>query len=72
MKPLGITKYRLAKDISVPAMRIGKICNPQSGISADIALRLARSFSTSVEFWTGVQSHYDSERAKMKPGDRSE
>ena len=72
MKPLGITKYRLAKDISVPAMRIGKICNQQSGISADTALRLARYFETSVEFWMGIQSHYDTEKAKMELGDRLE
>ena len=72
MKPFGISKYRLAKDISVPAMRIGKICNQQSGISADTALRLALYFGTSVEFWTGIQSHYDTERAKMELGDRLE
>lgn len=72
MKPLGLSKYRLAKDISVPAMRSGKICNRQSGISADTALRLARYFGTSVEFWTGIQSHYDTEKAKMALGDRLE
>lgn len=72
MEPLGISKYRLAKDISVPAMRIGKICNRQSGISADTALRLARHFGTSVEFWTGIQAHYETEKAKMALGDRLE
>jgi addiction module HigA family antidote len=72
MKPMGISKYRLAKDISVPAMRIGKICNARSGISADTALRLSRYFGTSVEFWTGIQSHYDTEKAKMELGDRLE
>jgi addiction module HigA family antidote len=70
MKPMGISKYRLAKDISVPAMRIGKICNGQGSISADTALRLSRYFGTSVEFWTGIQSHYDTEKAKMELGDR--
>ncbi|MBI5896547.1 MAG: HigA family addiction module antidote protein, partial [Desulfobacterales bacterium] len=44
MKPMGISKYRLAKDISVPTMRIGKICNGRSGISADTALQLSRDF----------------------------
>ena len=72
MKPLGISKYRLAKDISVPAMRIGKICNQQNGISADTTLRLARYFGTSVEFWTGIQSHYDTEKVKVELGDRLE
>jgi addiction module HigA family antidote len=72
LKPLGISQYRLAKDISVPAMRISKICHGQSSISADTALRLARHFGTSVEFWTGIQAHYDTERVKMELGDRLE
>jgi addiction module HigA family antidote len=69
---MGISQYRLAKDISVPAMRISKICHAKSGISSDTALRLARYFGTSVEFWTGIQIHYDTERAKMNLGDRLE
>ncbi len=72
LKPMGISQYRLAKDISVPAMRISKICNHKSGISADTALRLSRYFGTSVEFWTGIQTHYDTERVKMSLGDRLE
>jgi addiction module HigA family antidote len=72
LKPLGISQYRLAKDISVPSMRISKICHEQCGISADTALRLARYFGTSVEFWSGIQAHFDTERAKMELGDRLE
>lgn len=72
LKPMGISQYRLAKDMSVPAMRISKICNRQSGISTDTALRLARFFGTSVEFWTGIQTHYDTERTRMDLGDRLE
>jgi addiction module HigA family antidote len=72
LKPMGISQYRLAKDISVPSMRISKICHEQCGISADTALRLARYFGTSVEFWTGIQAYYDTERAKMELGDRLE
>jgi antitoxin HigA-1 len=72
LSPMGISQYRLAKDISVPAMRINKICSGKSGISADTALRLARYFGTSVEFWTGIQSHYDTEQARMELGDRLE
>lgn len=70
LTPLKISQYRLARDISVPSMRINKICRQQRGISADTALRLARYFGTSVEFWTGVQAHYDTEMAKMTLGDR--
>lgn len=72
LKPMAISQYRLAKDISVPAMRISKICNCRSGISADTALRLARYFGTSVEFWTGIQTHYETERVKMELGGRLE
>lgn len=72
LTPMGISQYRLAKDISVPAMRISKICSGKSGISSDTALRLARYFGTSVEFWTGIQTHYDTERARMELGDRLE
>ena len=70
--PMGISKYRLAKDINVPAMRISKICSGKSGISAETALRLARYFSTSVEFWTGIQTHFNTELVKMNLGDRLE
>lgn len=72
LKPMGISQYRLAKDINVPAMRISKICRGISGISADTALRLARYFGTSVEFWTGIQAHYDTENTRMELGHRLE
>lgn len=70
--PMGISQYRLSKDLNVPANRISKICSGKNGISADTALRLARYFGTSVEFWTGIQNHYDIERTRMKLGDRLE
>ena len=69
---MGISQYRLAKDISVPSMRIGKICHEQCGISADTALRLARYFGPSLEFWSGIQAHFDTERAKIELGNRLE
>ena len=72
LKPMGISQYRLAKDIGVPAMRINKIVRGERGISADTALRLARYFSMTVEFWTGIQTHYDTELAKMELADRLE
>ena len=53
-------------------MRISKIVRGERGISADTALRLARYFGMSVDFWTGIQIHYDTEVAKMTLGDRLE
>jgi addiction module HigA family antidote len=72
LKPMGISQYRLAKDIGVPVMRINKIVRGERGISADTALRLARYFGMSVEFWTGIQTHYETEMAKMALADRLE
>jgi len=72
LKPMGISQYRLAHDIGVPPMRISKIVRGQRGISADTALRLARYFGMSVEFWTGIQTHYNIEVAKTALSDRLE
>lgn len=72
LKPMGISQYRLAKDIGIPAMRISKIIHGERGISADTALRLARYFGMSVDFWTGIQTHYEIEQAKMELADRLE
>ena len=72
LAPMGISQYRLAQEIGVPAMRISKIVRGERGISADTALRLARYFGMSVEFWTGIQTHYEVELAKMSLGDRLE
>lgn len=72
LQPMGISQYRLAKDIGVPVMRINKIVRGEYGISADTALRLARYFSMSVQFWTGIQTHYEVEVAKIALADRLE
>ena len=72
LTPMGISQYRLAKDIGVPAMRINRIVRGERGISADTALRLARYFGMSVEFWTGIQTHYEIEKTKMILDDRLE
>jgi len=72
LKPMGISQYRIAKDIGVPAMRINKIVRDARGISADTALRLARYFGMSVGFLTGIQTHYDTEMAKTALADRLE
>ncbi len=68
LKPMSISQYRLAQDIGVPAMRISKIVRGRRGVSADTALRLARYFGMSVEFWTDIQTHYEVEKAKMTLG----
>lgn len=72
LKPMGISQNRLAQDIGVPLIRISRIIRGESGISADIALRLARYFGMSVEFWAGIQIHYEIEKAKMTLADRLE
>jgi addiction module HigA family antidote len=61
MKPLGLTRYRLAKDIGVPPTRIGQIVAGRRSIAADTALRLARYFGTSPDLWLGLQARYDLE-----------
>ena len=61
LKPLGISQYRVAKDISVPPRRINEIVHGLRGISADTALRLARYFGTTEELWMNLQARYDLE-----------
>jgi addiction module HigA family antidote len=70
LDPMGISQYRLAKDINVPAVRINDIILGKRGISADTALRLAKFFGMSVEFWTGIQSEYEVAMAKNRIEDR--
>ena len=68
--PMGITQYRLAKDISVPPRRINEIVHGKRAISADTALRLARYFGTTERFWMNLQTRYDMEHQKDILGDR--
>jgi addiction module HigA family antidote len=68
--PLGISQYRLAKNISVPPRRINEIVRGQRSITADTALRLARFFRTSERFWLNLQMRYDLEQEKDRLGDR--
>jgi antitoxin HigA-1 len=70
LEPLELTQYRLAKDISVPPRRINEIVLGQRGITADTALRLARYFKTTEQFWLNLQSHYDLEVERDRLGDR--
>jgi addiction module HigA family antidote len=66
MKPLGLSQYRLAKDISVSARRVNEIVHGKRAITADTALRLARYFGTSDRFWLNLQTRYDLEIEKQR------
>ena len=70
LKPMEITQYRLAKDLSVPPRRINEIVQGKRAISADTALRLSRYFGTSERFWSNLQSRYDLEMQKDRLGKR--
>ncbi len=59
LKPMGLSQNKLALNIGVPARRINEIVLEKRRITADTALRLARFFGTSSEFWLGLQSQYD-------------
>lgn len=59
MKPLGISQNALARALGVPAGRIGEIVNKRRGITGDTALRLARYFEITPEFWMNLQARYD-------------
>jgi addiction module HigA family antidote len=72
LSPLGVSQYRLAKDISVSPRRINEIIHGKRSITADTALRLARYFGTSERFWLNLQAHFDLEVEKDRLGDRLE
>ena len=66
LKPMGISQYRLAKDIGVQPTRINQIVKGKSGISASTALRLGRYFQMSAQFWVNLQASYELEIARDK------
>ncbi|MTD57497.1 HigA family addiction module antitoxin [Amycolatopsis pithecellobii] len=68
MEPLRITQNKLANRIKVPPRRINEIVHGTRGISADTALRLARFFGTSAQFWVTLQARWDLERGRDKLG----
>ena len=70
LKPMGITPYRLAKDIGVPANRITAIIKEQRRISAETALLLSRYFGVSESLWSNLQAHYNLEVAKDALGEK--
>ena len=72
LKPMGITRYRLAKSIGVPQRRIDEICIGKRAISADTALRLARFFGTDAQSWMNLQAEYDLEIAVINTAERIE
>ncbi|WP_371151622.1 HigA family addiction module antitoxin [Buchananella felis] len=67
---LGITQNRLAVSIGVPPRRINEIVHGKRGITADTALRLAKYFGTTAEFWTNLQSQYELDLARDLAGDQ--
>jgi addiction module HigA family antidote len=70
MKPFGITQYRLAKEMGVPAIRINEIVHGKRSVTPDTALRLSRYFGTEERFWLNLQARYGLEVAKDRLGDR--
>jgi addiction module HigA family antidote len=72
IEPLEITQYRVAKATGVPPRRINEIVHGKRAISADTALRLAKFFGTTPEFWLNLQARFDLEKARDKSGDEIE
>ncbi len=70
LKPMGMSQYRLAQRLAVPARRINEIVHGQRAISADTALRLSRLLGTSERFWMNLQVRYDLEVQKDRLGRR--
>jgi len=70
LNPLGLSQYRLAKDISVSARRINEIVHGTRSITADTALRLSRYFGLTETFWMNLQARYDLEVQKDELADR--
>ena len=66
LKPMGLTQYRLAKEIGVPQRRIGEIVAGTRAISVDTGLRLSKFFGMSDGFWIGLQVDYDTSTAKER------
>jgi addiction module HigA family antidote len=70
LKPLGISQYQLAKDISVPPRRINELVHGKRAVTADTALRLSRYLGTSELFWLNLQARYELEVQKDRLGGR--
>jgi len=72
LEPMGISQYRLAKDITVPPRRINEIVHGKRSVTANTALRLSRYFGTSERFWLNLQTGYDLDIERDRLGDRLE
>ena len=72
LKPMGLTQYRLAKDLGVPPRRINEIVKGERAITADTALRLGRFFKMAPQFWLNLQAQYDLERESERLAGRLE
>lgn len=70
LEPMGISQYRLAKDIGVTPRRVNEIVLGRRAITADTALRLGRFFNMEAQFWLNLQTHYDMEIAMEVLDDR--
>ncbi len=68
--PMSLSQYRLAHALSVPPRRINEIVHGKRAISADTALRLARFFGTTAQFWLNLQAHFDLETERDRLGSR--
>ncbi len=66
LEPMGITAYRLARDIRIDQTRVSEILRGKRGISVDTALRLGKYFGISAEFWLNIQRRYDLERKRLE------
>ena len=70
LEPLGISAYRLAKDINVPVNRVAAIVSGTRAVSADTALRFARYFGTDAQSWINLQARFDLETTRRSAGKR--
>jgi len=70
LKPLGLSVNALAMALRVPATRVGAVVKGERGVTADTALRLARFFGTSPEFWINLQAMHDLTKARQESGAR--
>ncbi|MFY0599946.1 MAG: HigA family addiction module antidote protein [Cyclobacteriaceae bacterium] len=65
LKPMGVTAYKLSKELLIPQTRISQILKGKRRISADTALRLSKYFGTTAKFWLGLQDDYDLEEESL-------
>jgi addiction module HigA family antidote len=72
MQPLGLSANRLALELHVPVTRVHEIANQRRAISADTALRLARYFGTTAEFWLNLQKNYELSLTKLQTNKKIE